>query len=239
MNRLICAGVVLAGLSSLGLTPTGCTAPEDLMDPEKETAVSTTQPADPVTPVPVEVVETPAVQESEQEPPAGTGAAVALEIPTEEPAEEPQFAPNAFPPVMPDTDRHQRAWIRNDCLRCHETGVELAPEVKHVDLPVILLSAKCRTCHVLIPGTPVPPVAPPTAEEQLFSGNAFPPMIPASGSHTMTWTRDDCMLCHEDGTHGAPIIQHQSLPPILLQAKCRTCHVQVRAVEASEPVLPR
>ncbi len=238
MNRLICTGVALAGLGSLGLTPTGCTSPE------AEAPVAETRPVETVTPTPAEPSEPPVVQpaaaeEPRQEPPAETESTVPLEIPVEETAQEPEYSSNAFPPVMPDTDRHQRAWVRHDCLRCHETGVELAPLVKHAGMPEILLQAKCRTCHTLIPGTPVPPKAPPTEEEQLFSGGAFPPMIPASGSHTAAWAKDDCLLCHEDGTRGAPIIEHKGLPKILLQAKCRTCHVQVRTVEASKPTLPR
>lgn len=227
MIRFLCTGFLLAGLSSLGLTPTGCTSQDNAAQPVS--SVSPTSPQD---------SGGGASQEGARDPGAGTGAdsAVALKIPAPGPADEdPVFAANAFPPVLPDTERHQRAWLRDDCLNCHETGVEAAPIVVHADLPSILLGAKCRTCHVLIPGTPVPPKAPPTPEEEQFAVNAFPPMIPASGSHSQAWVRDDCMLCHEDGTHGAPILKHEGLPRLLLQAKCRTCHVQVRAVEASEP----
>jgi len=44
-------------------------------------------------------------------------------------------------------------------------------------------------------------------------------------------TSNSCLLCHETGIKGAPIIQHEGLPGILLTAKCRSCHVQVRAGE--------
>ena len=44
------------------------------------------------------------------------------------------------------------------------------------------------------------------------------------------------MLCHEDGIKGAPIAEHKSMltsaqRKILTTAKCRSCHVQVRAAE--------
>ncbi|MCA9261848.1 MAG: hypothetical protein KDA61_21670 [Planctomycetales bacterium] len=58
----------------------------------------------------------------------------------------------AFPPTLSDTDYHQNAWTRSDCLVCHEKGVQNAPKVKHVSLPEIALQAKCRTCHVQIKG---------------------------------------------------------------------------------------
>ena len=138
---------------------------------------------------------------------------------------------HAFPPTIPDTAWHQDAWWTNDCLRCHETGVGDAPELVHRGLPEILATAKCRTCHVLIPGSE------PREREQEsdgFAPNAFPPMIPASEYHAKAWLRDDCMLCHESGNKGAPKVVHRGMPDHLLTAKCRTCHVQVRAVEAAE-----
>ena len=39
-------------------------------------------------------------------------------------------------------------------------------------------------------------------------------------------------LGNEDGLRGAPKVVHKDMPRVLLQAKCRTCHVQTRAVEA-------
>lgn len=142
------------------------------------------------------------------------------------------FADFAFPPVIPDTQWHADAWLKNDCLRCHETGVGDAPEVIHRGMPDILLTAKCRTCHVQIPGH-VGPVRV-VGENSRFTPNAFPPMIPASGYHTRAWYKDDCLLCHENGLAGAPVVRHDGMPPVLLQSKCRTCHVQVRAAFADD-----
>jgi ferredoxin len=141
-----------------------------------------------------------------------------------------QFDANAFPPVIPDTDWHQDAWLRDDCLRCHETGVGQAPQIVHEGMAQILLKAKCRSCHVFIEGTPAPPVE---EQDSQFNANAFPPMIPASGSHRTAWIKDDCLLCHEEGNSGAPVIVHEGMPDVLLQAKCRSCHVQIRSDEAS------
>ena len=88
------------------------------------------------------------------------------------------------------------------------------------------MKAKCRTCHVLIPGLqPKKPEPPP--KDARFLPNAFPPMIPASASHEAAWQKDDCLLCHESGVKGAPVVQHKDMPKVLLRAKCRSCHVQV------------
>ena len=141
--------------------------------------------------------------------------------------EEEPFADFAFPPTVSDVEYHQNAWYRDDCLRCHETGVEDATVVSHKDMPEILLTAKCRSCHVLIPG--MKPVKPKKSEEDaLFEDYAFPPMIPASDSHKEAWHDDNCLLCHEDGVRGAPIVRHKDMPAVLLKSKCRSCHVQVR-----------
>jgi len=139
------------------------------------------------------------------------------------------FADNAFPPTVPDTQWHQDAWLKNDCLRCHETGVQDAPRVIHKDLPIVLLTAKCRTCHVLIPGQAPAKSLTPLVEPGDFAANAFPPMIPDSGSHRNVWRKDDCLLCHRTGVKDAPIVKHRDMPKILLTAKCRSCHVQVRS----------
>ncbi len=154
-----------------------------------------------------------------------TAPAVAV-LPRERPESRPTFEANAFPPTIPDTNWHQEAWLKDDCLRCHATGVEDAPRVRHEKMPKILLVAKCRSCHVLIPGAgpqsrPAPRAEPPSQ----FAENAFPPMIPDSGSHLQTWRRDDCLLCHESGIKDAPVIKHAGMPRLLLKVKCRTCHV--------------
>jgi len=139
------------------------------------------------------------------------------------------FAVSAFPPTLPDTDWHHDAWIRNDCLRCHETGVGEAPRIRHVGLPELALVSKCRTCHVIEPGK-VPMGALAEVDED-FMPNAFPPMMPNSLSHHGAWITDNCLMCHEDGVRDAPIVRHEGMPKIMLQAKCRTCHVQVRSNE--------
>ncbi len=63
------------------------------------------------------------------------------------------FPAGAFPPTMSDMDYHQDAWSRTDCLVCHETGVDGATVIKHVSVPPTAMEAKCRTCHVLVPGS--------------------------------------------------------------------------------------
>lgn len=137
------------------------------------------------------------------------------------------FAQNAFPPPIPDTRNHRDAWRIEDCLRCHLTGVADAPMVMHTSVPDAALTAKCRTCHVLIPGLEPRPAVP---TNDGFLDNAFPPMIPASASHPDAWRDDNCLLCHEVGVRGAPVVRHEGMPPLLLQAKCRSCHVQARGI---------
>lgn len=144
------------------------------------------------------------------------------------------FDDHAFPPTIPDTEWHQKAWWESNCLRCHETGVGDAPMVVHEKMPQILLSAKCRSCHVLIPGS-APRKKPEETRRSPFDDNAFPPMIPNSESHNRAWTKDDCLLCHDSGICDAPVVRHEGLPKILMTAKCRSCHVQVRAVESGPP----
>lgn len=142
-----------------------------------------------------------------------------------------EFAPNAFPPVVSDTEYHGDAWYKNDCLRCHETGVGDAPRTRHKGMPPVLLQAKCRSCHVLIRGTPPKKPAKTPEEEEGYMKGAFPPMIPDSPSHRNAWTDKSCLLCHETGNRGAPIVKHANLPKVLLKAKCRSCHVQVRSAK--------
>ena len=147
-----------------------------------------------------------------------------------------EFADNAFPPTVSDTPWHARAWQRNDCLRCHETGVGKAPEIVHQDMPMILKTAKCRSCHVAIPGQKPNWAAKAKAEKKLhgegYAEFAFPPSIPASESHSKAWRKDDCRLCHDSGIGGAPKIVHETVPAIAVTGKCRTCHVQVRVIDA-------
>ena len=60
------------------------------------------------------------------------------------------FAVNAFPPTLPDDDDHRRSWTQDDCLLCHKNGINEAPVVKHEGMPELLLTAKCRSCHVTV-----------------------------------------------------------------------------------------
>ncbi|USN99622.1 MAG: hypothetical protein H6810_02870 [Phycisphaeraceae bacterium] len=146
------------------------------------------------------------------------------------------FAEHAFPPTIPDRDWHREAWTRTDCLTCHETGVQNAPILRHRGLPALTLQAKCRSCHVLIPGkTEARPASarPPEVNDQ-FAENAFPPMIPNSPDHRGAWGKNQCLICHETGTGGAPKVEHgPQIPRLALIVQCRSCHVQVRSIETS------
>ena len=63
------------------------------------------------------------------------------------------FAPGAFPPTLSDTEYHEKAWTRTDCLTCHEGGANNSPVTEHTSLPPIAKSVKCRSCHVFIRGS--------------------------------------------------------------------------------------
>lgn len=136
------------------------------------------------------------------------------------------FALAAFPPTIPDRQWHQDAWLVNNCLDCHETGVQDAPMIRHKGLPDITYQSKCRTCHVLIPGNTD---YQPKVEESKFASWAFPPMMPNNTDHDQAWGENNCLMCHEDGIKDAPIVKHEGLPRLTLKSKCRTCHVQVRS----------
>ncbi len=148
------------------------------------------------------------------------------------------FEDDAFPPTISDSAWHASAWQQDDCLRCHETGVGKAPEIVHRGMSPILKTAKCRTCHVEIPNE-LPhwgakeKAKSKIAEDRGFASFAFPPSIPASQSHRKAWLKDDCRMCHDNGISGAPAIVHKRIPAIALESKCRTCHVQVRVIDAT------
>ncbi|RMH12667.1 MAG: hypothetical protein D6695_05945 [Planctomycetota bacterium] len=146
------------------------------------------------------------------------------------------FAAHAFPPTIPDQAWHHEAWIREDCLSCHETGVQDAPIVRHRGLPALALQAKCRSCHVLVPGkTEARPASarPPEVNDQ-FAPEAFPPMMPNNDRHVGAWTNRQCLVCHETGVGRAPLVDHgPQIPRLALMANCRSCHVQVRSTETS------
>lgn len=135
------------------------------------------------------------------------------------------FALNAFPPMLPDTDAHTGAWMRDDCLLCHQEGLKGAPFVTHRDMSRLLLQANCRTCHVAAD----PDAGPLTnlAGEELmeFSVDAFPPTLPVDDDHSQGWLRSDCLQCHKWGLNGAQKVRHTGMSPLLLQANCRSCHV--------------
>ena len=226
MIRGMFLGATLAWLAGLGPAPAGCQSQEA---EGAEAAPAAHEPQAPARTEPRAASPQDPVAEAPSPEPGGQ------QRPAEAGDREVTFADFAFPPTLSDTAHHQRAWLRDDCLRCHETGVQDATVVRHADMPDVLLTAKCRSCHVLIPGSGPAKPKPKPPEEQRFADFAFPPMIPASNDHRGAWNRTDCLLCHEDGTQGAPLVVHQDLPKRLLKAKCRTCHVQVRAVEASGP----
>ncbi|MAG94792.1 MAG: hypothetical protein CMJ48_13775 [Planctomycetaceae bacterium] len=63
--------------------------------------------------------------------------------------------------------------------------------------------------------------------ESDFAPGAFPPILTDMEYHQNSWTRTDCMTCHEEGVKDAPKLKHTSLPDVAKEAKCRTCHVFV------------
>lgn len=142
------------------------------------------------------------------------------------------FALAAFPPTITDKEWHYEAWTANNCLDCHETGVQDAPEIRHYGLPAIAMEAVCRSCHVIEPGK----LEALTVEEPSeFLEFAFPPMMPNNENHVDVWNIKSCLMCHTRGFDGAPKIVHEGMPDILLESACRSCHVQVRAHESLPP----
>ena len=69
-----------------------------------------------------------------------------------------------------------------------------------------------------------------------FVPGAFPPTLSDREYHEKSWTRTDCMTCHEKGTFGAPVTKHKSVVPIAKEAKCRSCHVFIKGSEPRVPV---
>lgn len=148
----------------------------------------------------------------------------AMPVTTSQPASRVDFfARSAFPPVMPDTEFHQNAWVRKDCLLCHRWGVHGAPAVRHEGMPKIVLAARCRTCHLIVRGSGVD-----AESDASFARNAFPPTLPDDKDHQNPWLQKDCLDCHNSGKNGAQIVRHDGMSKVLLTARCRTCHVLVR-----------
>ena len=127
------------------------------------------------------------------------------------------FDSAAFPPTLPRDDAHLNAWLRKDCILCHQSGVAGAPIVQHVGMSKALLDARCRTCHI-VSGVP-------SVDEVVFARRAFPPTMPVDGLHQGAWLRDDCLMCHQTGAAGAPKVVHQGMSGLLLEARCRSCHL--------------
>ena len=89
------------------------------------------------------------------------------------------------------------------------------------------------------PGAPDAPSTRPETAEVVFASNAFPPTLPYDDSHSNAWQRDDCILCHEAGIRGAPLVQHTGMSAGLLDARCRTCHVASGPPEPGEVTFAR
>lgn len=134
------------------------------------------------------------------------------------------YAGDAFPPTMPEDSSHTNAWLRQDCLSCHEDGINGATRVAHRGMSRDLMKARCRTCH--LPGNKALAAAEGASlEELLFAKNAFPPTLPFNQDHQGAWLRDDCLKCHQNGIAGAPKVIHKGMSELLLEAQCRSCHV--------------
>ncbi len=162
--------------------------------------------------------------QEQSDPKAKKPAVSAEKRPTTQPSgSDGQFARNAFPPPLPDTDLHTDAWGRKDCLLCHTWNVMEAPYVRHEGMPKILLTANCRTCHVMIKDADA-------GEEggTKFMRNAFPPTLPDDKDHADPWLKKGCMDCHEAGKDDAQAVRHDGMSDVLLKASCRTCHVMIR-----------
>jgi len=205
---------------------------DEIMASELETGSVLACDAESGNTIPVEAARSapePVQDEPEKE---GKGNKQAADTPPVEAEADVVFEDYAFPPTISDVKYHHKAWYKNDCLRCHETGVGDATQVMHKGMSDILLTAKCRTCHVLIPGQAA--IEPrPSDDSEGYEPYAFPPMIPASVSHGNAWTKDNCLLCHESGVRGAPKVKHAGMSKLLLSVKCRSCHVQVRSAGIS------
>jgi hypothetical protein len=67
-----------------------------------------------------------------------------------------------------------------------------------------------------------------------FAPGAFPPTLSGEDYHIKSWTRTDCLTCHEQGVNEAPKMRHVSVPAIAAEAKCRTCHVLIPEQKAPQ-----
>ncbi len=60
-----------------------------------------------------------------------------------------------------------------------------------------------------------------------YAPGAFPPTLSATDYHKNSWSRTDCLTCHESGVENAPKMKHLSVVDLAKESKCRTCHVTV------------
>lgn len=149
----------------------------------------------------------------------------AVEVREADVVDEEAFLVNAFPPLLPESEPHRNAWLREDCLLCHETGVAGAPLLRHQGLPELVKQAKCRSCHLAADPDAAPLTNLRGEERTVFLADAFPPTLPSDESHSNAWMREDCLLCHKLGVGGAPRVRHTGMSEVLLSAKCRSCHL--------------
>lgn len=66
-----------------------------------------------------------------------------------------------------------------------------------------------------------------------FANNAFPPVMPNDANHGGGsyggWQQENCLACHREGVNDAPKVVHEGMAPILLEAKCRSCHTSTES----------
>ncbi|KAA3615206.1 MAG: hypothetical protein DWQ01_00340 [Planctomycetota bacterium] len=68
-----------------------------------------------------------------------------------------------------------------------------------------------------------------------FASNAFPPTLSDTDYHQNAWSdsAETCMVCHKTGINDAPKVVHEDMAAVLLDAKCRSCHV---LIEGQQPI---
>ena len=204
--------IAIVSVSSALLFAAACAGAEK--EPAKEPAKGDQVPVEPGAPVAADSSDSAAGDQ------VVDTASVSVDVPAQVVAaahSEVEFASFAFPPTLPRDDSHVNAWLRKDCIMCQETGIAGAPVVQHRGMSSALLGAQCRTCHVV--------AGAPSAGEVTFLRRAFPPTLPMDVSHENSWLRDDCLKCHEAGLDGAPQVRLQGMAELLLEARCRSCHL--------------
>lgn len=76
---------------------------------------------------------------------------------------------------------------------------------------------------------------PDTRYTTTFASNAFPPVMPNDPSHGGGsyggWQQENCLACHREGVNDAPKVVHEGMAPILLEAKCRSCHTSTETAQ--------